>query len=544
MKRSAILLTITLTYMVTAVGVRAQERAEMAIVNGKIWTVDESNPWAEAVAVTGGRIVAIGDYSEVRRHIGRRTRVLDVEGAFVMPGFIDSHCHFSGGGQRLSQLDLSKVFTIELVQELLAAAVAETPPGEPIFALGSFPNTQIFPGLGWPTKEMLDAVSPDNPVVVNRGGGHAVWLNSRSLELSGITGDTEVPPGGEIVLDPDTGEPTGILKEAASSLLRVPGNWTPRKYIEVALDYAKRVGITTISTGSYLEEIDIYRDLQQEGILTLRVTAWPGLGGLDSYIERGITQDRENEWVRVGMLKGFLDGTIGVRSAFMFDDFTEEPGNSGLAQYEEEEFYRIVARAHEHGYQVGVHAIGDKAVNWTLNAYERAQQQHGRKALRHRVEHATVIALDDLPRFAALDVIASMQPSITGGQAYREIRLGVERSHRVDMWRSLLEAGTTLSWGTDWPVSDIDPRMNLAQLVTRYPEQRLTMEEAIRHYTYGSAYANFWEDDLGSLEVGKLADMVVLSENLLEIYPYKILQTEVLHTIVGGRIVYSRPVPD
>ncbi|MFC1500293.1 amidohydrolase [Candidatus Zixiibacteriota bacterium] len=539
MKRSMTLLT-TLVLIMTTAGIEAQERAEMAVINGKIWTVDESNPWAEAVAVTGGRIVAAGPYSEVRRYIGRRTEVLDVEGAFVMPGFFDSHCHFSGGGQRLSQLDFSRVFTIEAIQEILAEAVAETPPGESIFALGSFPNEQIFGGLGWPTKEMLDAVSPDNPVVVNRGGGHAVWLNSQSLAISGITGETEAPEGGEIVLDPETGELTGILKEAASSLVRVPGNWTPRAYIEVALDYAKQVGITTISTGASSQDIDIFRELQQGGDLTIRVTAWLGLGGLDRYIEEGIEQDRESDWVRIGLLKGFIDGTIGVRSALMFEDFTEEPGNSGLAQYEEEEFYRVVAKAHEHGYQVGVHAIGDRAVHWTLNAYERAQQQYGQKGLRHRVEHATVIAIDDVPRFAELGVIASMQPSITGGQAYREQRLGVERSHRVDMWRSLLETGAWLSWGTDWPVSDIDPRINLMGLVTRYPEQRLTMEEAIRHYTLGSAYANFWEDDLGSLEVGKLADMVVLSKNLLEIYPYQILQTEVLQTIVGGKVVYSR----
>ncbi len=544
MKRSMILTTSLLLIAMTTTGVQAQERAEMAIVNGKIWTVDESNPWAEAVAVTGGRIVAIGDYSEVRRHIGRRTEVLDVEGAFVMPGFIDSHCHFSSGGRRLSQLDLSRVFTIDAVQELLAAAVAETEPGEAIWALGSFPNTVIFPGLGWPTKEMLDAVSPDNPVVVNRGGGHAVWLNSRSLELSGITGDTEVPPGGEITLDPDTGEPTGILKEAAANLMRVPNTWTPREYIDAALDYSRQVGITTISTGSSREDRDIFLKLQQNGELTLRISAWLGLGGLDRYIEEGIEQDRESDWVRIGMLKGFLDGTIGVRSALMFEDFTEEPGNTGLAQYEEEEFYRVVARAHEHGYQVGVHAIGDRAVHWTLNAYERARQLHGRKDLRHRVEHATVIALDDIPRFGELGVIASMQPSITGGQPYREERLGVERSHRVDMWRSLLETGAMLSWGTDWPVSNIDPRMNLVNLVTRYPEQRLTMEEAIRYYTLGSAYANFWEEDLGSLEVDKLADMVVLSENLLEIYPFKILQTDVLYTIVGGKVVFSRDEPE
>ena len=540
MKRVIVLFATSLLLTMTSSVSHAQERAEMAIINGRIWTVDESAPWAEAVAVTGGRIVAIGPYSEVRRYIGRRTEVLDVEGAFVMPGLIDSHCHFSSGGNRLSMLDLSRVFTVEAIQELLAEAVTETPPGEPIIALGSFPNEQIFAGLGWPTKEILDTVAPDNPVIVNRGGGHAVWVNSRVLEMSGITPEMEVPHGGEIVLDPVTGEPTGILKEAASNLMRVPGTWTPREYIEAALDYTRRVGVTTISTGASPQDIDIFRELQQDGDLTIRVSAWLGLGGLDRYIEEGIEQDRESDWVRIGLLKGFIDGTIGVRSALLFEDFTEESGNSGLAQYDEEEFYRIVAKAHEHGYQVGVHAIGDRAVHWTLNAYERAQQQYGRTGLRHRVEHATVIALDDVPRFAELGVIASMQPSITGGQAYREQRLGVERAHRVDMWRSLLETGARLSWGTDWPVSDIDPRINLMGLVTRYPEQRLTMEEAIRHYTLGSAYANFWEGDLGSLETGKLADMVILSKNLLEIYPYQIPQTEVLQTIVGGRVVYSR----
>jgi len=335
MKRSMILTTSLLLFAMTTTGALAQERAEWALINGKIWTVDESHPWAEAIAVTGGRIVAIGDYSEVRRHIGRRTEVLDVEGAFVMPGFFDSHCHFSSGGQRLSQLDLSRVFTIEAVQE---------------------------------TKEMLDAVSPDNPVVVNRGGGHAVWLNSRSLELSGITADTEVPEGGEITLDPDTGEPTGILKEAAANLMRVPNTWTPREHIDAALDYVRQVGITTISTGASMQDIDIFRELQQGGNLSVRVSAWRSLGGLDRYIEEGVEQDRESDWVRTGLLKGFIDGTIGVRSALMFEDFTEEPGNSGLAQWEEEEFYRVVARAHEHGYQVGVHAIGDRAVHWTLNA--------------------------------------------------------------------------------------------------------------------------------------------------------------------------------
>jgi predicted amidohydrolase YtcJ len=268
------------------------------------------------------------------------------------------------------------------------------------------------------------------------------------------------------------------------------------------------------------------------------VYTWLPIAGIEGYRKKGIKRGQGDDMVRVGLLKAYLDGTIGVRSALMFEDFTEEPGNKGLAQYEKEEFFSMVEKAHSYGYQIGIHAIGDMAVNWVLNAVEEAQKKHGKKGLRHRVEHNTVNIISDTKRFQELGIVASMQPNITGGQPYRERRLGKERARRVDMWRTLLENGAVLAWGTDWPVSPLNPMLNLHQLVTRYPEQRLTMEEAIKYYTYGSAYASFEENIKGSLEVGKLADMVVLSRDLFTIKPAKIITTSVLCTILGGKIVY------
>ena len=519
-----------------------QELAELVVINGKIFTVSAANPQVQAVAVKGGKILALGADKEIAEYIGTSTQVINVGGKLVIPGFIDAHCHFSSGGHSLAMLDLGNARSVEYIQKQIARRIKELPESASLFGFASFPNTGLYKGLGWPTKEILDKVSPNNPVVIRRRGGHAVWVNSVSLEKSKITKDTEVPTGGEIVKDPGTGEPTGILKEAAQRLLKVWDAPKPKEDIERALEHAAKLGLTGIHTGSYLKEIDIYKQLNKEGKLSLRVYAWLSIGGIDDYIKKGIKQGQGDEMVKAGFLKIFIDGTIGVRSALMFEPFAEDPGNTGLAQYEEEEFYALVDKAHANGYQVGVHAIGDKGVHWVLNAIERAQKKHGKKGLRHRVEHNTVTTFADTKRYGELGVVASMQPSITGSELYRRRRLGVERARRVDMWRTLFNKGAVLAWGTDWPVSDLNPMFNLYQLVTRYyPEERLTMAEAIKYYTLGAAYASFEEDIKGSLEVGKLADMVVLSQDLLTISPRDILKTKVLYTILGGKVVYENP---
>ncbi len=517
------------------------EYADMVLTNGKVFTGLDEKPRFQAVAVKDGKILAVGTNEEIKEYVGISTQVLDVEGKLVIPGFNDAHCHFSSGGHSLTKLDLRSAQTIEYIQEKIAERIEEFPEGELLVAYASFPNPSLFKGLGWPTKEILDKVSPNNPVIIQRRGGHAVWVNSVALEKSGITKDTESPSGGEIVKNPETGEPTGILKEAASNLLKVWDKPKPKEDIERALEHAAQMGITGIQTGSYLKEIEIFKELNKEGKLTLRVSAWISVHELDRAIEKGILWGQGDEMVRVSLIKMFIDGTIGVRSALMFEPFAEEPGNTGLAQYEEEEFYTLVEKAHQHGYQVGVHAIGDKAVHWVLNAFERAQKKHGKKGLRHRVEHCTVVTFEDAGRFGELGVVASMQPNITGSEIYRRVRLGKERARRVDMWRTLLNNGAVLAWGTDWPVSPINPMENLYQLVTRYyKEERLTMAEAIKYYTYGSAYASHEEDIKGTLEKGKLADMVVLSRDLFTIPSREILKTEVLYTILGGKIVYQK----
>ena len=518
-----------------------QEKADFVLTNGKVFTVSEKNPEVQAIASKDGKIIALGTNSEIKAYIGPSTKVLDVHRKLVIPGFIDAHCHFSSGGRSLSMLDLSGATSVAHIQAKIAERIKETPERKLVSGYASFPNPTLYGELGWPTKEILDEVSPHNPVVMYRRGGHAVWVNSMALEMSNITKDSEVPEGGEIVIDPKTGEPTGILKEAASSLLEVHGAVNPKQDIERALKHAASLGITGIHTGSYLKEIEVYKELRDEGKLTLRVYGWLPISGLDEYIEKGIKQGQGDDMVKVGFLKCYIDGTIGVRSALMFEPFTEEPGNTGLAQMKEEEFYALVEKAHKNGYQVGVHAIGDKAVHWVLNAVERAQEKHGKKGLRHRVEHNTVNTLADTERFKELGVIASMQPTITGGEMYKRQRLGLERARRVDMVRTLLTKGAVLCWGTDWPVSRLNPMFNLNELIYRvYPEQRLTMAEAIKYYTLGSAYASFEEDIKGTLEVGKLADMVVLSENLLRPNPKNIPLIKVLYTILGGKIVYDK----
>jgi predicted amidohydrolase YtcJ len=517
-----------------------QQVADLVITNGKIFAVTDESPLVQAVAVKNGKILFVGSGDKVAKHVGKSTKVLDVEGRLVIPGFIDAHCHFSSGGHSLAMLDVGRAGSVGAIQKQIEAKIKELPEGAPVFGFASFPNPGLYGGLGWPTKDILDKVSPNNPVVMRRRGGHAVWINSVALQKSNITKDSEVPEGGEIVLDPETGEPTGILKEAAQSLLKVWDKPKPREDILRALKHAAELGLTGIHTSSYLDEIEVYKQLKQEGKLTLRVNAWLSIGGLDDCIQKGIKRGQGDDMLRIGFLKIFIDGTIGVRSALMFEPFTEDPGNTGLAQYGEDEFYALVEKAHAHGYQVGVHAIGDKGVHWVLNAIEKAQEKHGKKGLRHRVEHNTVTTFEDAKRYGKLGVIASMQPNITGGKMYRRMRLGAERARRVDMWKTLLKNGAMLAWGTDWQVSPLNPMFNLYQLVTKFhEEERLTMAEAIKYYTYGPAYASFEEDIKGTLEKGKLADMAVLSQDLFSIDHKEITKTKVLYTILGGKIVYD-----
>lgn len=526
----------------------------MVLINGKIFTAVDWNPFVEALAVKEGKILSLGKTRKIKKFAGPSTEVLDLEGKLVIPGLIDAHCHFASGGRSLATLTFRGVNSIEKIQEMVAAKIKELPEGAPVF--GSQYDHTLFPGQKWPTKEDLDKISPKNPVIIRRVDGHSSWINSLALKQSGITSHTKDPFGGEIARDPKTGEPTGILKEAASGLIKVKGpqvQYSLEEDIERALKHAVKLGLTGIHTSSSLKELEIYRKLNQEGKLTLRVYGWLPVQGIDNYIEKGIKQGQGDEMVKVGFLKLYIDGTLGSGTALLFEPFSDEPDKIGLPQYKEEEFYALVEKAHQNGFQVGVHAIGDKGVNWVLNAVERAQSKYGKKGLRHRIEHAQIIIPSDVKRFQELEVIASMQPThCTTDMRFCETRVGKERSKNAYIWRTLLDNDALLAFGTDWPVEPLDPMRGLYSCVTRkniefdypeggwFPEQKLTMAEAIRYYTLGSAIASFDEKIKGSLEVGKIADMVVLSKDLFEIEPKEILATEALYTILGGKIVYKK----
>jgi predicted amidohydrolase YtcJ len=531
-----------------------QDKADLVVRNAKIFTGWEAKPWAEAVAAKDGKIAVVGADKDIAAWIGPETRVIDAGKHLVIPGLIDAHTHFSSGGRSLISLSFRGVRSIEKVQEMIAAKIKELPPGSAVFGVEY--DHSLFPGGLWPTKADLDKVSPANPVVIERVDGHSVWVNSLALSQSGIGKDTANPFGGEILKDAKTGEPTGILTEAATSLLKVKRTAvksTLEEDILRALEHAAKLGLTGVHTSASYVELGLYKKLKDQGKITLRVYAWLPVEGLDSYIAKGIRQGQGDDLVRIGFLKLFIDGTLGSGTALLFAPFTDEPAKSGLPQYPEEKFAALIAKAHENGYQTGTHAIGDKGVNWVLNAVEKAELSFGMKDLRHRIEHAQVIAPSDFARFKSLGVIASMQPThCTTDMRFCERRVGLERSKYAYAWRTLLDAGARIAFGSDWPVEPLDPMRGLYSAVTRksiefdvpeggwFPEQKLTMAEAVTLFTKGAAYASFEEGIKGSLEPGKLADLVVLSKDLFTIEPKEILTTEALATILGGRVVYEK----
>jgi predicted amidohydrolase YtcJ len=528
--------------------------AELAVVNGTVFTLDPERPLAEAVAVKDGKILAVGDASEIKRFIGSATTVLDVKGRLVIPGLIDAHVHLVEGGRSLAGLSFRGVTSMERILDRIASTIGVSAPGETIEA-GQFDHT-LWPGQKWPIRNDLDTIAPGNAVVILHVDGQSVWVNSEALRQSGITKETPSPFGGEIVKDPATGEPTGILKGAAMGLLKVkpPSRApAPKDDIERGLRYAARLGLTGVHTSASLEELELYKQLQAEGKLTLRVYAWLSIADFETCLRRKIKQGQGDEWLKVGFQKLFLDGSLRSGTAFLFEPFADDPLKIGLPQYRENAYAALIARAHKNGYQTATHAVGDQAVNWALNAIEQAEKAFGKKDLRHRIEHAEVIRPADIARFKPLGVVASMQPiRTTADIRVGEARLGRDRSAQASVWRTLLEADAKIAFGSDWPIEPLDPMRGLYSAVTRknielgippggwFPGQKLAVGEAVELFTLGSAYASFEENIKGSLEPGKWADLTVLAKDIFKTDAREILTTEIFATIVGGRIVYRR----
>jgi predicted amidohydrolase YtcJ len=542
--------------------------ADLVIRNAKIVTIDSERPRAQAIAVAGERIVGIGTDSDIELLIeDGKTQVIDARGRLVVPGFNDAHDHFNG--LDLDYVDLRYVTDPREIARRVQERIARAQPGELI--RGGAWDHELFADKRWPTKELLDPVSPDNPVVLSRIDGHSVLANSYLMRQSGITGDTPDPPGGQIVRDPESEEPTGIFKEAARGLLvsrgavieRTPEEERARRLQswKRAFEMAASLGVTTVQLAGFdPEALEMLEYFKAEGKLTLRVYLSGALPATDeelgASLELARRYPREGDWIRFGYLKGFIDGSLSSSTALLFEPYSDEPDQTGLPQMPYEELERRVVAADGQGFQIGIHAIGDKGNHWVLNAYEKATKENDQRERRHRIEHASILRMEDIPRFAQLGVIASTQAVfVRTDSLYAEKRLGFERCRGVYPWRRLLEAGAHIAFGSDYPVEPLDPREGLYAAVTRknrdglpasgwFPDQVLEMEEAISLFTQEPAFAEYMDDRKGILRKGYLADIVIYDRDLLTIAPDEILTARVDSTIVGGRIVYQRPGAD
>ncbi|MCH9648376.1 MAG: amidohydrolase [Deltaproteobacteria bacterium] len=535
------------------------EPVDLVLRGGKIATVDEAQPYAEALAVRGDTLVAVGSNDEMAAFIGEETRVLELEGRLAIPGFIEGHGHFLGVGLARMQLNLNSVQSWDEVIALVAAAVEEASPGDWIEGRGWHqekwttlpePNVQ-----GLPTHHSLSAISPDNPVVLRHASGHAVFANAKAMELGGVNADTTAPEGGEILLDA-AGEPIGVFRETAGYLVsrKSPRSEDEmRRQVELASEECLAKGITSFQdAGSSFEEIDLIKSVADEGGLRLRL--WMMVRDSSENLRQGLAShrwtDHANGFLSVGGIKHSIDGALGSHGAWLLEPYTDLPESTGLNTTALATIEESAQLALEHGYQLCVHAIGDRANRETLDIFEAAYEKSAGKELRWRVEHAQHLNPEEIPRFGELGVIASMQAvHCTSDGPWVPTRLGEERAREgAYLWRTLLDSGVVVTNGTDAPVEDVSALASYTSSVTRrmnngevfYGDQVMTREEALEAYTLSAAFAAFEEDSKGSLSPGKLADITVLSQDILTVPDEELPATEVVYTIVGGKVEYQR----
>jgi predicted amidohydrolase YtcJ len=535
---------------------QTQPAADLIIENAHVWTVDSSRPEAEAVAVLGDRIVAVGSNQQVGAWRGPHTRVVDATGKRLLPGFNDAHVHFMDGGSQLDNVQLNDATSPQEFARRIRERAAKTAKGEWVLG-GDWDETKWNPAE-LPTKELIDAATPETPVAVGRYDGHMVLANSLALKLAGITAQTPDPAGGVIVRDRQ-GNPTGALKDAAQDLLfkavPPPSHDQRRHAIERALSHAASLGVTSVQhMGPDPADIAIYSELLEEGKLTTRIYAAPLITQVDDQLKIGIRRAFGGPYLRIGGVKAFADGSLGSGTAYFFEPFSDQPGNRGLLSDEMHPISLMrdrMMRADAAGLQLCTHAIGDAGISAILDIYAEIEKNHGSGDRRWRIEHAQHMAAKDFDRFAELHVIASVQPyhAIDDGR-WAESRIGHDRASRTYAFRTFLDHGVRLALGTDWDVAPLNPMLTLYAATTRatldgknpkgwFPEQQLTIKEAIEAYTMGSAYAEFQEHEKGSIAAGKLADMVLLSDDVLNIDPVKIRDVKVLKTWVGGKLIYD-----
>jgi len=537
---------------------------DLVLTNGRVVTVEESQPEAQAIAITGDRIVAVGSSGDIRPYVGPATKVVDVSGQLVIPGFVEGHGHFTGVGAAQLNLNLMNAHSWDEIVAMVAEAVKTARPGQWIRGRGWHQEKWTAPPSpnveGFPTHGSLDRVSPDNPVVLTHASGHASFANGKAMEMSGLTRKTPNPEGGEVLKDA-SGEPTGLLREKASDLIKEPALSAAdqlardRKILELADREALSKGVTSFQdAGSSFGTIDLMRQMVDEGAMVVRlwVMVREGNEAEAPRLAKYRTIDYGAGHLTVRAIKRQIDGALGSRGAWLLEPYSDKPESTGLNTTSVDSIRETARLAIANGYQLCVHAIGDRANRETLNIFEEAFKANpDKKNLRWRIEHAQHLNAADIPRFGQLGVIASMQGvHCTSDAPYVPARLGDRRAEEgAYVWQKLMKSGAVVSNGTDAPVEDVNPIAGYYATVSRkskdgkvfYADQRMSRAEALKSYTWNGAYAAFEESSRGSLKPGKYADVVVLSKDILKIPEDEIPSAHVVYTIVGGKIRFQRP---
>jgi predicted amidohydrolase YtcJ len=533
-----------------------EPKADSVIVNGIVWTgLSTGQGRPGAVAIRGDRILAVGDSAEVARYVGSRTTVIDAHGGLVVPGFADGHTHFVDGGFQLASLELRDAPTPQEFVRRVKDFAQRIPAGQ--WILGGDWDHTLWPGQPLPRHEWIDSVTPNNPVFISRLDGHEALANAAAMKAAAVTKDTPTPSGGEILRVAKTGEPTGIFKDQAMGLIgqAIPDPAPEQRDSAVAraLAHATSLGVTaTANMSASWGDLASYRRIERAGKMTMRVYLYLPLGNWRTVAETLKASGPGDDWVRIGGLKGFMDGSAGSRTAFFFDAYDDSAGYRGLMQNSEADMRTWIGNADSAGLQVAVHAIGDRANAILLAIYDSVTKVHGTRDRRFRVEHAQHLRREEIPMFGRLRVVPSMQPyhAIDDGRWVQQ-RIGPERIQTTYAFRDLLDSEAPLAFGSDWTVATLDPLWGVYAAVTRrtldgknptgwVPQQKITVGEALRAYTTGNAWAVFADQQWGTLAPGRFADVVVVDHNLFSMAPESLATARVSVTIVGGKVVYRK----
>jgi predicted amidohydrolase YtcJ len=555
MKNAIYLLTAS-TVVFGTLSTSAVLTPDLIIFNGSIRTMDRTNPTATALAVLDNCIVAVGSNSEIQVLAGPKTRVIDAHHNSVLPGFNDAHVHFLDGGFSLSNVDLRDAKSPEELARRLGDYAARIPKGR--WITGGNWDHEKWPGAPLPTRAMIDGAAGDHPVFIQRLDGHMALANTIALNLAMVVYDTKDPAGGVIVRDPKTGEPTGVLKDAAQGLIErvMPAKSFEEKHAAAlaATEHAARIGVTSVTDMSADMDVRLYQYMVVHGELKNRIYATRSIVFWQTLRDAAIGAAFGSDMLRIGGLKGFADGSLGSSTALFFEPYNDNPGTRGLLfdqMLPEGTMLERAEAADKLGLQIMIHAIGDEANLRILDIYKQVAAKNGERDRRFRIEHAQHLRPSEIPRFGQQKVIASMQPYHEADDGrWCEKRIGPDRAKGTYAFRSLLDAGASLAFGSDWPVAPLNPLEGLKAAVTRQtldgkhpdgwlPEQKISLDEAIRAFTVGSAYAEFAENVKGTLAPGKLADVVLLDRDIYQIPPSEIDQAHVLLTLMNGQIVYE-----